>query len=209
MSSSWTSQCQEKKKKRKKKKEKKKEKSAEPQLISEMCPRKTRARCLWDLSPGLRQPPAVPLLALLRVATKWSPGASRGESHLNVALTEDGSDDQNLKNNRRLRRRRLHGPVKKAAMISRRKHFSDFAERSGASWRGQMINWMCEDAGSSGNTVCSYERNIRLVFQADIVPKTAAGDWLIRHRWCSIIERVRAKSPHRPGGERLNCDLLV
>lgn len=37
--------------------------------------------------------------------------------------------------------RRLRAPVKKeAVMTSRRKHFCDSAERSGACWRGQMIN---------------------------------------------------------------------
>lgn len=58
-------------------------------------------------------------------------------------------------------------------MAHRRKHFSDFAARSGASWRGQMINGVCEDV--SGSSAFPYEGNRGLSLGGHTVPKQLQG----------------------------------
>lgn len=126
-------------------------------VIPEMCPRKARTVPVRSppLSPGLRQPPA-PLLALLRVATERSPGASRGQSHLWYHAVTRRKRRWKLDKQSAAAPRRLRGPVKRAAMANRRKHLSGCAERSAASWRGQAVSLMCEDVDSSSDSVSSH-----------------------------------------------------
>lgn len=155
MPSSWTSQRQ------------RKERGLESRsaVFLEVCPGKTRTVSARSppLSPSLRQPPA-PLHALCAWPPKnRSPGASqareregRGEergswgvkSHLK--RWTDGSADQNLKNSQKQRRIGvcLHLRQRKRLKTNRRKHVCDLAERSGASWRGQRMNGVCEDVNS-------------------------------------------------------------